>query len=93
MELILVTVAGMFIGLCAGMWMPGRDLRGNLLVPGISTITMVVMWEVLTWMGLNYGDFLIWALSFGITIAVSFGTALYLNDSRKLAEAQLTSQR
>lgn len=93
MELILVTVAGMFIGLCAGMWMPGRELRGTLLVPGISTITMVVMWEVLTWMGLNYGEFLIWALSFGITIAVAFGTALYFSDSRKLAEAQLTAKR
>jgi lipopolysaccharide export LptBFGC system permease protein LptF len=93
MELILVTVAGMFIGLCAGMWMPGRDLRGTLLVPGISTITMVVMWEALTWMGLKYGDFLIWALTFGITIAVAFGTSLYLNDSRKLSEAALTTKR
>lgn len=93
MELILVTVAGMFIGLCAGMWMPGRDQRGMLLVPGISTITMVVMWEALTWMGLSYGDFLIWVLTFGITIAVSFGTTLYLNDSRKIAETALTTKR
>lgn len=93
MELILVTVAGMFIGLCAGMWMPGRDQRGMLLVPGISTITIVVLWEALTWMGLKYDNTLIWVLSFGITIAVSFGSTLYLNDSRKLAEAQLTSKR
>ena len=93
MELILVTVAGMFIGLCAGMWMPGRDQRGVLLVPGISTITMVVMWEALTWMGLSYGNFLIWAIAFGVTITVSFGTALYLADSRKLAEAELTRKR
>lgn len=93
MELILVTVAGMFIGLCAGMWMPGRDLRGMLLIPGISTITIMILWEALTWAGLTYGDFLIWGLTFGITIVVAFGSAFYLNDHRKQAEALLTTKR
>lgn len=93
MELILITVAGMFIGLCAGMWMPGRDLRGMLLVPGIATITVVSLWEALTWLGLSYGNFLIWGITFAVTIVISFGSALYLHRSRTAAEAKLTSAR
>ena len=93
MELILVTVAGMFIGLCAGMWMPGREQRGMLLSPGISTIAVVVLWEAFTWMGMAYGNFLIWGLTFGLTAVIAFGTAFYLNGRRKEAEAQLSAKR
>lgn len=93
MELILVTVAGMFIGLCAGMWMPGRDQRGMLLIPGISTIAVVVLWEAFTWMGMPYSDFLIWGLTFGLTSVIAFGAAFYLNGRRAEAEAKLVNKR
>lgn len=83
MELLFVGLAGIIIGLIVRAVMPGKEFSGPALVPGISTIVIVVLWEVLTWMRLPYDGFLIWGLSFGITIAATFGAALFLNDARK----------
>jgi hypothetical protein len=83
MELLFVTLGGVIIGLLVSAIMPGRELSGVALIPGIATVVIMVLWEVLTWIGLPYSGFLIWGLSFGVTIAFTFGAALWLNDSRK----------
>jgi hypothetical protein len=83
MELLFVALGGLIIGLIVRGIMPGKELSGFALVPAIATISIIVLWEALTWMGLPYSGFLIWGLSFGITIAATFGAALWLNDSRK----------
>lgn len=85
MELLFVALAGIIIGLIVRQVMPGQDLSGIALIPGISTIIIVTLWEVLTWLGLSYGSFVIWGISFGFTIAATVGAAIYLNDSRKTA--------
>jgi hypothetical protein len=85
MELLFVALGGLIIGLIVRAIMPGKELSGITLIPAIATISIIVLWEVMTWLGLPYGSFLIWGLSFGITIAATFGAALWLNDSRKTA--------
>lgn len=93
MELIFIVCAGLLIGGCAQAWMPGSELRGAFLLPGLATITITVLWEAMTWLGMSYGELFIWAISIGLTVAITFGTALYLTDSRKLADARLSSKR
>ncbi|MEY4102467.1 MAG: hypothetical protein RIR88_601 [Actinomycetota bacterium] len=88
MELLFVALGGVIIGLIVQAIMPGRELSGMALIPGISTIIISILWEVLSWLGLPYSGFLIWGLSFGVTIAFTFGAALWLNDSRKPAPAR-----
>jgi|GEM_PF-4875677 len=85
MELLFVALGGLIIGLIVRAIMPGKELSGFTLIPAIATISIIVLWEALTWIGLSYNSFLIWGLSFGITISATFGAALWLNDSRKTA--------
>jgi hypothetical protein len=85
MELLFVALGGVIIGLIVRAIMPGKELSGVALIPGIATTLIVLLWEALTWMRLPYSGFLIWGLSFGITIAATVGAALWLNDSRRAA--------
>jgi quaternary ammonium compound-resistance protein SugE len=85
MELLFVALGGIIIGLAVRAIMPGKDLSGIALIPGIATTLIVLLWEAFTWMRLPYNGFLIWGLSFGITIAATFGAAMWLTDSRRAA--------
>jgi len=88
MELLFVALGGAIIGLIVWALMPGKALSGAALIPGIATTLIVLLWDALSWMRLPYDGFLIWGLSFGITVAATFGAALWLYDSRKPVSAR-----
>lgn len=88
MELLFVALGALVIGMAAGYWFPGKDLRGILLVPGFSVVVSAILWEALTWLGLPYDGFLIWAITFGVTIAATLGLAITLNDFRRENDKQ-----
>lgn len=92
MELLYVALGGLVIGMAIGYWFPGKDLRGILLVPGFAVSLIAVLWESLTWLGLPYDGFLIWGMSFGITIAATLGLAITLNDFRADADNEAFKQ-
>ena len=86
MELLFVALGGAIIGLIAHFTLPGTVRRGVVVLPAVATALICVLWEGLTWLGLAYGDFLIWGISFGVTAIVAFGLGIVLSRRRQNAD-------
>ncbi len=91
MERLFVALGGALIGIIAHFALPGTVRRGVLVLPAVATAAICLLWEGLTWLGLAYGDFLIWGISFTISAIVAFGLGILLSRRRQTADDEFFS--
>ncbi len=63
MEIIFILVYGALLGLMAPYLLSGREHFGALVAPALALVYGVVVWTVLTWVGLSYTDYWIWTVT------------------------------
>jgi quaternary ammonium compound-resistance protein SugE len=85
-ELLFVALGGAILGLVAHFVIPGQVRRGVVVLPALGTVLISVVWEGLTWAGLAYSDFLIWGITFAVTIIAVFGFGITLGRRRTTAD-------
>lgn len=60
MELLFIALGGAILGTAARYALPGRAMHGVTLLPAIGTITAMVVWVALTWLGWAWDGGWIW---------------------------------
>ncbi|MFT6534814.1 MAG: hypothetical protein ACJAS7_000852 [Alpinimonas sp.] len=86
MELLFVALGGAIIGLVAHYVIPGQVRRGVVVLPALGTVLISVVWEGLTWAGLAYSDFVIWGITFAVTIIAVCGLGITFSRRRTSAD-------
>ncbi len=74
MELAFILIYGALLGLMAPYLLSGKENYGVLLAPALALIYGFGSWTLLTWLGLSYNDFWIWAISMlGMPVVMILG--------------------
>jgi quaternary ammonium compound-resistance protein SugE len=85
-ELLFVALGGAIIGLVAHYVIPGQVRRGVVVLPALGTVLISGVWEGLTWAGLAYSDFVIWGITFAVTIIAVCGLGITFSRRRTSAD-------
>lgn len=74
MELAFILIYGALLGLMAPYLLTGKENYGVLLAPALALVYGFGSWTLLTWLGLSYNDFWIWAISMlGMPVVMILG--------------------
>ncbi len=83
MELLFVALGGLIIGLVVRYSLPGRNMTGAVVIPGLATAGAAVIWEILTWLRMPYNSPWIWVITFGLVAIKSIVVDVWLVRRRK----------
>ena len=89
MGIIYIVVLAAGIGTITRYLLPGRQSYGLLLLPALSVVASVVVWGVLTWLGVAHGEVWMWLVSLAAGLLVSVAAALYVPRHRESVDAAL----
>ncbi len=88
MDILLAFIFGTALGLIAHYALPGRDLRGEALVPVAGALTGGLVWLALTWAGMTTADPWIWLASIVVPAVVVFAGTALLTRIRRARDAR-----
>lgn len=88
MYILLALVGACALGIAAHYVLDGRDLRGVVLSPAISTATAAVLYTSLQWAGLDEGNVWLWIASILGGAAVAVVTTLAVVAARRRSDAE-----
>lgn len=92
MELLFITLGGALLGIAGRYLLPWRHTHGVILVPAIGVVAAAIIWEVLTWLGLNWNNGIIWWITILGTAAVVSAADLLLGRRRTSSDTARLEQ-
>lgn len=92
MDILLAFIFGGALGAIAHAVMPGRDLRGVVLMPIIGALVGGIVWLVMTWLGQTTESVWIWLASVVVPAAVVFPATAVLTRIRAAHDEHAASQ-
>ncbi len=88
MAILLAFLIGAAVGVIAHIVLPGRDLRGLLLLPMLGTVLGGVAWLACTLLGMGVADLWPWLLSVLVPVAGVVPAGLLLTRLRTARDAR-----
>ncbi len=88
MAILLAFLIGAAVGVIAHIVLPGRDLRGLLLLPMLGTLLGGVAWLACTLLGMGVEDLWPWLLSVLVPVAGVVPAAILLARLRTARDAR-----
>jgi hypothetical protein len=87
MYILLALIAACALGIALHYVLPGRELRGVIVTPGIATAVAAVVYTAKQWAGVGQDSIWLWLASIVGSLAVAAVATLALTSARTRSDA------